>query len=76
MMQGRRGVRPDQAGVRQIAPIHETEARYQVTELIKRHPHLSDRLFKLQSEGADWVRLLEELQRAIAEQPGDQGGPS
>jgi hypothetical protein len=58
-----------------MAPIHETEARYRVTELVKKHPHLSDLLFKLQSEGADWLRLLEELQRAVADQPDDQRAP-
>jgi hypothetical protein len=58
-----------------MAPMNETEARYRVAELVKKHPRLSDQLFKLQSEGADWVRLLEELQRVVGERPGGDSLP-
>jgi hypothetical protein len=42
----------------------EEEARYQVAELVKKHPRLTNLLFKMQNEGADWVRLLKMLQQA------------
>jgi hypothetical protein len=45
----------------------EAEARYQVIRLVKKHPRLTDILFKVQSEGTDWVMLLKRLQQALAE---------
>jgi hypothetical protein len=57
-----------------MALIHEAEARYQVTELVKKHPGLATLLFKLQWEGANWVTLLKMLQEAIAERPDQPRG--
>jgi hypothetical protein len=51
-----------------MAVIPEGEARYRVAELLRTHPQLGFLALKLQVEGiADWVKLLEKLQQAVAE---------
>jgi hypothetical protein len=55
-----------------MALIREEEARYRVVQLVKTHPSLSNLLLKLQNEGMSWDALLEALQQAHTERPGDQ----
>jgi hypothetical protein len=48
----------------------EVSASYQVMRLVKEHPRISNLLFKVQDEGADWITLLKILQQALAEKAG------
>jgi hypothetical protein len=47
--------------------IIEQESCYQVIQLIKEHPSLSNLFLKLQSRGRNWVDILKMLREALEE---------
>jgi DNA-directed RNA polymerase subunit L len=56
--------------------IIEQESCYQVIQLTKEHPSLSNLFLKLQSQGRNWVDILKMLREALEERSDDLMGAS
>jgi DNA-directed RNA polymerase subunit L len=54
--------------------IIEQESCYQVIQLTKEHPSLSNLFLKLQSQGRNWVDILKMLREALEERSDDLMG--